>query len=41
MLWADIHGPLYHGRLQPIEAIKVSKKWEALYYLITFMRQIC
>ena len=41
MLWVDIHGPLYDGRWQPIVAIKLSKKWEALYFLITITWQMC
>ena len=41
MLWAHTHGPLYHGRWQPMVAIKLLNKWEALYYLITFTWQIC
>ena len=47
MLWANIHGPLYHGRWQPLVAIKLSKKWEALFFLIGLlfpfieMKELC
>ena len=41
MLLVDIHGPLYDGRWQFMVAIKLSKKQEALHFLITIPWQMC
>ena len=41
MLWEDIHGHLHDGRWQPMVAIKLSKEWGVLHFLITVTWHMC